>query len=320
MHKFRVIHGSRRIFIKRDKPKEPLVDRPIRWRRKIFHFDEGEKIRAIKQAANLRDKRAVPVLIELLKQSVCDGKKAITDTDGELLEETIAALSQIGISEKHITESINILKTGSRDERRAAAMILGTSKNATALPALIEALKDHNIFIKIEAVNALKAFAKEGIDCSSALDQLFQILVKPIETKLADPLINDWVELHLEIISLLGEIKGKDAVLMLKMMLRKHDERVLAAHKALSKLGLTGEETELSEIETRELLNKFAVARLAEYGLDDDRTKQEVRAVVDFILEHVTPSLLQKEIEDAVDSIERYALRNLRNRSKVVTA
>lgn len=311
----RIIYTSERISIRRIKPEQPLVDRPINWRRKIFHWDEGNRIRAIKEAASLKDKRAVPVLIELLEQHVFNRGVIATDENERTLEEIISALSQIGIDDKLVDKSIQVLKTGNFDERRKAVIVLKASKDAKALPALVQALDDENVFVKIEAVSALKKLAESGIDCSSALMPLFQILCYPLERKRADPFVIEWYGLHLDVIGLLGDIKDKNAMLILKIMLQKHDERSFAAQQALVNQGLElgAISTRLSKKETREILIMASIAKLAEYGLTDERTRQELGRVVDFILENVSYRILK--IDDAIDSIERQMLRTRTKRA-----
>lgn len=121
---------------------------------------KNSKMSACKALGQLGDARAVPALIEMIKDSYWDVRKSVAK-----------ALEQSGSAA--VPALIEALKNNDRDVRRYAAEALGQISDVRAVPALIEALQDRAWdVVRQRAVDALRRLGN-----LSALDVLLESLL-----------------------------------------------------------------------------------------------------------------------------------------------
>ena len=155
----------------------------LREARQLWRHKDAEVRKAAAEALrNIGSPKAIPALIEALKDKDAEMRKAaaealgligspeavpalieaLQDKDAEVREDAAEALGKIG-SPEAVPALIEALKDKDVWVRKAAARALGEIGSTEAVPALIEALRDEKWFVRETAAEALGEIGSPAI-------------------------------------------------------------------------------------------------------------------------------------------------------------
>jgi len=145
---------------------------------KIIDLLRGYRVPALIDALKDEDEgvreRAAEVLVKIGETAVPALIDALKDEDLFVRMEAAEVLGKIGVNDEQFETIIKMLKNGKRwEERHGAAMALGCLKDIRAVPALIDALKDEDEVMRMEAAEALE---KIGVN-----DEQFETIIKMLK-------------------------------------------------------------------------------------------------------------------------------------------
>ncbi|MEK7449916.1 MAG: HEAT repeat domain-containing protein [Planctomycetota bacterium] len=114
----------------------------------------------------------LPLVIVLISVGCSSNKGALSSTDSDLRRQALIELAHSGNFKAYLPEFINVLKNDSNAlVRSQAAIYLGKFKATESVPALLNALKDQNEWVRYES-----ALALGNIGDASAINGLAQVV------------------------------------------------------------------------------------------------------------------------------------------------